>query len=105
MISIFSNIDWWLDFDPEFLEMFKTYIDNIIKINFPFGISSVIDDDYVECGCNITSNTLQQRAIERLNRLSESLKMMINNDVSGHRNYITSALADWATYLYEIMEW
>ena len=104
MIEIFSDMYWWMDFDPEFLTMFKTYIDNIIKANFSFSKASIIDD-YVECGCRLDSTTKQNKAIERLNKLSEALKMMINNDISGHKNYINTALTDWSTYLYENMEW
>lgn len=104
MIEVFSDMSWWLEFDPEFLQMFKTYIDNIIKAGFVFGQPSVIDD-YVDCGCRIDSDATQQRAIERLNRLSEALSMMIEGSTTGHKNYITTALTDWTTYLYEIMEW
>lgn len=104
MITIFADLDWWMEFDPEFLQMFKTYIDNIIKMNLPFVGSSYIDD-YIECGCMIGTDTKQKRAVERLKKLSESLQMMIDDNITGHRNYITNALTEWATYLYELMQW
>lgn len=104
MTEVFSDMYWWLDFDRDFLIMFKMYIDNIIKANFSFSKASVIDD-YAECTCRIDNNSKQNKSIERLSKLSEALGMMINNDISGHKNYINTALGDWSTYLYENMEW
>ena len=30
---------------------------------------------------------------------------IIKNDIDGHKNYIADALNDWASILYEYMEW
>ena len=40
-----------------------------------------------------------------LQQLSNSLNYIINNDILGHKNYISTAFNNWAKYLYESMEW
>lgn len=104
MVKTFSVIDFWLDFDPEFLQMFKLYIDNIIKLNLPL-TTSQYQTDFVDCTCQLKGNTEQEINIQRLTRLSKSLQYMIDGEIKGNRNYITTSLTDWATYLYERMEW
>lgn len=104
MVSVFSNIDFWLDFDPEFLTMFKKYIDGILQHNLPLQ-----NDDYsshfVDCTCQLKGNTSQELNRQILIKLSKSLQYMIDDEVKGNRNYIATSFTDWATYLYEKMEW
>ena len=102
MIEMFSNINFWTKWSPEFIDVFKKYVDNIININFTF-VASNLDNSFSDCGCKGTS--IQEDATDILKRLSISLEYIKNGDISGHKNYITGALTDWATSLYEIMEW
>lgn len=104
MISIFGNMEFWIDFDPEFILMFKKYIDGVIKLNLSFR-GSTFADDFVDCGCLPTSNTKQEMAISRLRKLSKALEYIADDNTLGHKAYINGALTDWATYLYELMEW
>ena len=104
MIEIFSNVDFWMDLDKEFLEMFKLYIDGIIRADFVL-VQDVYASDFNDCTCQINGDTTQQTNLQILTRLSNSLAYMISQDTSGHRLYINSALTDWSTYLYENMEW
>lgn len=104
MIDLFSNIEYWTARDEDFLIMFKRYVDGVIKANLDLTKPTYIDD-FVECGCNLEIKTKQERSINRLKKLSEAIQMMKDNNISGNKNYIISALNEWATYLYEIMEW
>ncbi len=104
MVETFSNVDFWVDLDPEFLAMFKLYIDNIIVMDLPLS-SSTYASDFADCSCMINENTLQLTNKDRLSKLSKAIEYMINDDLTGHRLYINGALTDWAAYLYELMEW
>lgn len=102
MVDMFSNIEFWLQWSPEFIGVFKRYIDNIINVNLPFNTSK-LDAVFSDCGCG--GSTLQDDAISILKRLSTSLEYIMNNDVTGHKNYINDSLREWSSSLYEIMEW
>jgi len=109
MVEVFGKMDFWSKFDADFLEMFKLYIDNIIKMNLQLVPTSWIDE-IAKCSCNISADTRQQMAIEKLKRLSEALRMMIaekrdGTSLAGNTTYINTAFNDWATYLYEQMQW
>ena len=104
MCDTFSDVEFWMDFDPEFLNMFKLYIDNIIKADLPL-VGSQWQPDFIDCSCQITTNTNQERNKARLMKLSQALQQMIDRDTAGHRTSISNALREWAMYLYEIMEW
>lgn len=105
MVSMFSEIDFWNNeqMPKEFILEIKKYIDNIIKLNLPLKSSSSIEK-YTDCGCVSNSNE-QDQYIYILKRLSMSFGYIYNSDVIGHKNYISDALRDWATGLYEYMEW
>ena len=100
MVEMFSNVDFWTQWSPEFIGVFKRYIDNIIRINLPLS-SSMLSNEYLDCGCAHESNDMS----EILKRLSTALQYIYEDKVSGHRNYIRDALTDWSSKLYEIMLW
>ena len=102
MVEMFSNINFWTKFAPEFILEFKKYIDNIIRLNLPL-YKSNISDHLQDCGC--VSTDPQEELISILNRLSNSLGYIYAKDLTGHKNYISDALKDWSSKLYEIMEW
>ena len=112
MVEMFSNIDFWTSLPVEFIVEIKKYIDNIIKLNFDL-VKYTFVIDYAECGCVSESQAAQTRQINRLNNLSTALSYIIGEididegtaGVTGHKQSINSALNEWATYLYEIMEW
>ena len=109
MVNVFSNIDFWLQFENDFIAEFKLYIDNIIKMNLSL-VTSAWQSDFVDCGCVNDQLAAQQRNIARLERLSNALhyiheELSGHEGMSGHKNYIQTALNEWATYLYEMMEW
>lgn len=105
MVEIFSDINFWLDFDPEFITMFKRYIDGIITADFDLTADNNFYDYFVECGCQINSRTLQDNAINILKSLSQALELIINGETVGKKNFISTALNKWAQSLYEVMEW
>lgn len=102
MVQMFSSIDFWTQWSPEFIFEFKKYIDNIIKLNLPFS-QSLLVEKFMDCDCIDKSS--QEESMEILKRLSVALNYIYIGEVSGHKNYVTSALTDWSSMLYEIMEW
>lgn len=103
MIDMFSDINFWTRFAPEFILEIKKYIDNIIRVNLPLYLDT-LNDKFVDCGCK-ENNDKQKWAIEILNRLSTSLEYIYKGEIIGHKNYISDSLRDWSNYLYEIMYW
>jgi hypothetical protein len=102
MVSMFSNIDFWTRFPKEFILTFKHYIDNIININLPLSSSQYISK-FADCVCG--DSKIQNEGTNILKRLSNSLEYIYNGEVNGHKNYIKDSLYDWASELYEQMEW
>lgn len=102
MVTMFSDVNFWLRLAPEFIGEFKMYIDNIIKLNLKLVKSSWLNA-FVDCGCTNTNE--QENSMEMLKRLSISLGYIKDDDIKGHKNYITTALLDWAKWLYEDMQW
>lgn len=101
MVKMFSDIDFWKNTSTVFLGEFRKYIDNIVRMNFNLTPSTYVDV-YADCSCSQSYNNAN---LDILRRLSNSLQYMINNDISGHKNYIGDALRDWASKLYEQMKW
>jgi len=103
MIEIFSDITYWLG-QVEICEEMKKYIDNIIKVGLPLASVSLYNN-FADCTCvNIDVNE-QVTMTNILKRLSQALGYIIEDNVSGNRNFISSAFLDWSTYLYEKMRW
>lgn len=101
MVDMFSNIEFWTQFNREFLNEMKKYIDNIINMNLSLNNVEEVNL-YADCTCLNSSENSNQ---EILKRLSQSLQYMISNQVAGHKNFIADALYDWSAKLYEIMQW
>lgn len=101
MVQTFENADFWLQFNKGFIELFKKYIDNIIKAGLIINMetSNVL---YNICKCSDNSINASN---EMLQRLSQALQYMIDDEVKGHSNFIHDALYDWAEYLYDRMSW
>ena len=104
MVEVFSNIEFWLQFDKDFIDEFKKYIDNIIRANFTLTISEYISS-YVDCNCLSEKDLEQKKNIDILNNLSKSLEFISNEDVAGHKNFINDTLLSWSSMLYEKMRW
>lgn len=99
MVEMFSDINFWTRFPKEFILEIKKYIDNIIIADLPLDASSQALGD---CGCSKTINNSNK---DILKRLSEALKFLSEEQVQGRKNYISDALYDWASMLYERMYW
>ena len=101
MVEYFGDMNFWLQFSTGFLSEFKAYIDNIIRLNLPFGSTHYTNFD--DCLCAKSSSQLA--AMEILGRLARALELMISGETIGNRNYISDAFIDWSRDLYEIMYW
>ena len=104
MVVTFSDIEFWSQFPVEFIMDFKKYIDNILKMQFKLykGTTCI---DVEDCGGLSKNSSVQTQYEYILKKLSESLSYIINNDIPGHKNYISTALSEWSSLLYENMEW
>jgi hypothetical protein len=102
MVEMFSDIKFWEQFPPEFILTFKHYIDNILKTNLPLQKNQYVSS-FVDCSCVIDQT--QSDGIAILNKLSQALQYIHDGAVSNHRNYIHDALYNWASILYENMDW
>lgn len=104
MVKTFSDIHFWTERESEFLSMFKKYIDSIIKLNLPLTSSPYISELY-DCNCLTTTDSAQERLMAILKNLSTALGYMIEEKISGHKNFIGDTLNQWSSKLYEIMRW
>ena len=102
MVETFSNVDYWME-QVEICTEMKKYLEGILKVGLPLG--SRIIDPYADCGCNTLDADAQTRYRRMIEALIQSLTYIINGTVSGNRNYVATAFANWATYLYEYMYW
>ena len=103
MIEIFSDITYWLG-QVEICAEMKKYIDGILKANLPLA-SVTLYNKFADCTCMNLDNDEQTAMANILRRLSQSLGYIIDDKVSGNRNFISAAFLDWSTYLYEKMRW
>jgi len=103
MVEIFSDITYWLGQVKICGEM-KKYIDNIIKVGLPLASVSLYNN-FADCTCVNIDIDEQTAMTNILKRLSQALGYIIEDNVSGNRNFISSAFLDWSTYLYEKMRW
>lgn len=101
MVTNFSDINFWSDFSSVFIEEFKQYIDNIIALDLPLQTS--ISTNYEDCSC--LSNSAQLSNMDILRRLSKALGYFLEDEVKGNKNFISKALQDWSSILYENMRW
>jgi hypothetical protein len=101
MVQTFEDPAFWMSVNKDFIKIFKKYIDNIIKVGFTVNIPKQ-PDRFIECSCNNESNSLNNGI---LSNLSIALGYIINNDTTGHINFIHDSLYNWAEYLYDYMIW
>lgn len=102
MVELFSNTNFWTQWAKEFIIEFKKYIDNIIKCNFTLSRAEWYQI-FADCGCKDSDDQAEMLGI--LKRLSLSLEYISTGNIAGNKNYITDALTDWSSILYEKMEW
>lgn len=102
MVLSFGSIEFWNDLSETFLVEFKRYIDNIINLNLPLQRSQYIS---VLSDCSCIQVDDQKTAQDILKRLSRALQFMLEGEVIGNTNFITTAFIDWSQNLYEKMEW
>lgn len=102
MVLMFEDVNFWKQFNIDFIKVVKKYIDNIIKTGMIINNTSDIIK-FTDCNC---SSQKQHETNERMLRnLSESLEFIINDDINGHLNFISDSLHNWAEYLYDYMSW
>ena len=104
MVEVFSDMSFWQVYKDSILIDMKKYIDNIIKLNFPLYSSTYISN-YTDCGCLNLNDLEQQNNIKILSDLSKSLQFIIDDKISGNKNFISDSLSKWASILYEKMYW
>lgn len=102
MVNTFSDVKFWERWPQTFIFSFKKYIDNIINIGLPFNIENTTSFNGCEC---LNQTDKQRESIDILKRLSVSLEYIAYGRSDSHKNYIFDALNDWASLLYEKMEW
>jgi hypothetical protein len=100
MVQTFENVNFWMQFNKDFIRVFKRYIDNIVKTGL--GINLTENGLYLQCHCN-NANVNATNVL--LNNLSEALQYIIDDEVNGHLNFIHDALYNWAEQLYDYMSW
>lgn len=100
MVSMFSEIDFWTQLPKEFIREFKKYIDNIIQMNLPLSYNQNFNA-FADCTCQEFNNN----DMDILKKLSNSLQYIIDDKISGHKNFIGDALHEWSSKLYESMQW
>lgn len=104
MVEVFSKIDFWSQFSKLFIQDFKKYVDNILSYNFTLTTSSFVSV-FADCECLTQADAEQQKNQAILRDLSKSLQYMIDNQISGHKNFIMNTLTQWSSLLYEMMYW
>ena len=104
MVDVFSDIDFWTKREKELLLEIKRYIDAIIKLNLPLTASQYVSELY-DCNCLTSTDSAQERLMSILKNLSTAFDYMANNKVTGNKNFIGDTLNQWASKLYEIMQW
>lgn len=98
----FGDYNFWTQFPVNFLAEFKMYIDNVIKLNLPLTSINTLEK-FMDCNC--FENTEQMRYMSMLENLSKSLQYIIEDEITGNKNFLTQSFNEWAIYLYEKMQW
>lgn len=104
MVDVFSDINFWMQFDEVLFNEIKRYIDAIIKSNLPLTASQYVSELY-DCNCLTSTDSAQERLMSILKNLSTAFDYMAKGQVTGNKNFIGDTLNQWATKLYEIMQW
>lgn len=103
MVELFSDYTYWNELGG-FIAEFKRYIDGIISYNLPLYTSQYVNV-FDDCTCASQTDALQQRGIRAMKNLSQALQYIIDNDVTGHKNFINTSLNVFASEYYEMMKW
>lgn len=103
MVSVFSDIDFWLKLDKNVLNEIKRYIDGIIECNLPLHTSQ-FSTTLHDCGC-LTRNNVQEERIQILKDLSSCFYFLATDNYTSKKNHISLTLNKWASLLYERMRW
>ena len=103
MVSVFSDIDFWLKLDKVVLNEIKRYIDGIIECNLPLHTSQ-FSTTLHDCGC-LTRNNVQEECMQILKDLSSCFYFLATDNYINKKNHITLTLNNWASLLYERMRW
>ena len=103
MVSVFSDIDFWLKLNKDFLNEIKRYIDGIIECNLPLHTSQ-FSTTLHDCGC-LTRNNVQEERMQILKDLSSCFYFLATDNYINKKNHITLTLNNWASLLYERMRW
>lgn len=103
MVSVFSDIDFWLKMNKDFLNEIKRYIDGIIKCNLPLHTSQ-FSTTLHDCGC-LTRNNVQEERMQILIDLSSCFYFLATDNYINKKNHISLTLNKWASLLYERMRW
>lgn len=101
MVQTFEVADFWMQFNKDFIRVFKKYIDNVIKTGMVINIQ---DTPVIYTSCNCSNNAMNATN-ELLQNLSTALQYMIDDVVKQHSNFIHDALYNWAEQLYDKMSW
>lgn len=104
MVDTFKNVEFWEQFADTVLIDMKNYIDNIINVNLPL-YSTTTSSNYCECGDLNIKDVEQTNNLKILENLSKSLQYIMDDNISGHKNFIKDSLFNWASTLYERMYW
>ena len=103
MVSVFSDIDFWLKLNKDFLKEIKRYIDGIIDCNLPLHTSQ-FSTTLHDCGC-LTRNNVQEERMQILKDLSSCFYFLESDNYINKKNHISLTLNKWASLLYERMRW
>lgn len=103
MVSVFSDIDFWLKLNKDFLNEIKRYIDGIIDCNLPL-YTSQFSTTLHDCGC-LTQNSAQEERMQILKDLSSCFYFLATDNYINKKNHISLTLNNWASLLYERMRW
>ena len=102
MVTMFSDVEFWKRWPNELLVVMKKYIDNILKVGLNVNNNTVDPSIYRDCTCSNSNTNTNQNILEKL---SKSLDYMIEGQEKSHYNYIKYSLYNWASLLYEYMQW
>lgn len=102
MVEMFSDVEFWKRWPKELLITMKKYIDNILRVGLIINNSTIDPSIYKDCTCNSSDSNSNQAILEKL---SNSLNYIIEGQEKNHYNYIKDSLYNWASLLYEFMQW
>ena len=103
MTSLFGNIDFWKKCDVVLLENIIKYTQAVIDYNLPINRATQV----IDINCNCASTELVSGQIYLQNILSnfiESLRLIINDDISDNKSTIANSLNAYAL-IYESLRW